>query len=372
MVQDHKYYIGIMSGTSMDGIDLALVDFSNDLPKVLATKGYPWPNNLGERLHPLCYSSNDEIEKIGDLSLELAHAYANAVKALLKDTGISADEIIAIGNHGQTIRHRPERHFSIQISNNAALAALTNIDTIGDFRSMDLALGGEGAPLVPAFHKYVFAQKGLLRFIVNIGGIANISVLDGFNDRVFGYDTGPGNTLLDQNCRFFWQDNYDHNGEKAKSGIINKDFLAKLLNHPYLAKPYPKSTGRETFTYSWIKELNETFKLNGQDLQRTLTYFSAKTIADQINKIAGSQKFEVYICGGGLNNTLLMQDLETELKTASFFSSTWDLGVDPDFVEAIAFAWLAKQFVEREPSNLPAVTGASRSAILGCLYPKPF
>ena len=371
MDNNPKYYIGIMSGTSMDGIDTAIVDFRGTHPKVIATGEYNWPKGLENKLHPLCMTGNDEIERVGDIANELACAYARAVNDLLEASKTDKSMIIAIGNHGQTIRHRPERHFSIQIGNNALLATLTDIDTIGDFRAMDLACDGQGAPLVPAFHRCVFGKENELRFIVNIGGISNITVLDGLNNKTFGFDTGPGNTLLDHNCRFFWQQNYDHNGEHAQAGFINDELLSRLLSHPYLAMQHPKSTGRETFTYSWVQGLVEDMVISGEDLQRTLTRYTAVTIADQIGKIAGGRNFETYICGGGLRNSLLMEDLQQLLPNCSVFAGTDKLGVDPDFVEAIAFAWLAKQFVERKPGNIPAVTGASRKAVLGCLYPKP-
>lgn len=373
MDTDCRYYIGIMSGTSMDGIDISIMDFnSSSMPAVIATGEYDWPEGLEARLHPLCHSGADEVEQIGEIANELAAAYACAVNDLLKKNGIDKSKIIAIGNHGQTIRHRPEKHFSVQIGNNALLAALTGIDTVGDFRAMDLACGGQGAPLVPAFHNSVFRKDSILRFIVNIGGISNISVLDGSGNPIIGFDTGPGNTLIDHNCRHFWNENYDHDGKHAQAGSVDSLLLKKMLSHPYFSMSYPKSTGRETFTYEWVESLTEGSNISGEDLQRTLTHLTAVSIADQINKIAGNRIFETYICGGGLKNKLLMSELRKLLPGSSVFDSTAVLGVDPDFVESIAFAWLAKQFTERKPGNIPSATGATTPAVLGCLYPKPY
>lgn len=360
-----------MSGTSMDGIDLAVINFKGDRPEMVCCAEYNWPQNLEKEMHPLCLTGNDEVEIIGDISIKLAQAYASAVNDLLEKKHIPRENIVAIGNHGQTIRHRPERGFSVQIGNNAMLAALTGIDTIGDFRNADMALGGQGAPLVPAFHRNVFYKHDCLRFILNIGGIANISVLDGTSDQTFGFDTGPGNTLLDQNCRNIWDIPYDKDGYYASQGNINNTFIDKALSHPYFSKPFPKSTGRETFTYEWIKSLNKECLLSNYDLQRSLTFLTAKSISDEILKIASNREYEVYVCGGGIHNSLLMKDLETLLKGCVTLGSTSCLGINPDFVEAAAFAWLAKQFIERKPGNLPSVTGASGYAVLGCLYPKP-
>lgn len=371
MEQNSKYYIGIMSGTSMDGIDVAIVDFSNTAPKLIAAECFPWDQNIAKQMNKLCLPGDNEIEICGDITYQISKSYAYAVNTILKNNHICSDEIIAIGNHGQTIRHRPERFFSVQIADNALLSYLTSIDTIGDFRSMDIACGGQGAPLVPAFHNDIFYKKNIIRIILNIGGIANISVLNGYNQTIIGYDTGPGNTLIDQNCNFYWNKPFDKNGEFASKGIVNNELLEIMLSHPYLQKTYPKSTGREVFTYDWVSQCIKNLDINKYDLQRTLTFFTAKTISDEILKFTNNKNYEVYVCGGGVYNKVILNDLKNLLVNCQCLESTNALGVDPNYVEAMAFAWLAKQYTENKPSNLPVVTGANCYAVLGCKYIAP-
>jgi len=366
-----KYYIGIMSGTSMDGIDLVLASFINGKPEIKAVKETFWPKEIINELHNLCSPSFNEINKVGEISCAISRVFAQGVNELLKEANVNKSEVVAIGSHGQTIRHHPEKGFSMQIGDGSLLAELTNIDVICDFRNADIAVCGEGAPLVPAFHNIVFRDPKKLRFIVNIGGISNISVLDHNNESVIGFDTGPGNTLLDYVTRTNWGEPYDKNSEHARKGIINDILLEKLLEHPYLKRAYPKSTGRETFTWEFVENCLSELKLSlkTEDLLRTLCAYTAKTIADQINIIAKGNEFETLVCGGGCHNPLLMQDLNKYLSNCTTLGSTEIIGANPDYVEALAFAWLALRFTERLPGNLPDVTGAKKPKILGCLYP---
>ncbi len=362
-------YIGLMSGTSMDGIDAALVNFDpqRDRPELVATHARSWPEDLVQQLHAICTPGENEIDRMGWLDQKVAEEFAAAVADLLTQADIRHDQVCAIGSHGQTIRHRPELGFTLQIGNGARLAALTGIDVICDFRMKDIALGGQGAPLVPAFHQAVFGKENETRFILNIGGISNVSALPGHADQVFGFDTGPGNTLLDAWFRRHHHGSYDAGGQWAGGGQIHQPLLTRLLSHPYFAQPYPKSTGRETFTLDWLlQQLAVCPQVSPQDVQRTLLEFTALTISDALRPLADTAR--LYLCGGGAHNPLLCERIAA-LMPGWQVTSTQALGMHPDWVEAIAFAWLAHCFCEHRPGNLPAVTGATRQGILGAFYP---
>ncbi|WP_017221135.1 anhydro-N-acetylmuramic acid kinase [Moritella dasanensis] len=388
MRNKRELYIGLMSGTSIDGIDAALVAFEDGKCQLLAQHLQPMPTTLTAKLHQLCRPHNDEITALATLEQPLAQAFALACQQLLAKTPYTASDVTAIGSHGQTIRHHPEHGFTLQIGDANILAALTNIDTVADFRRKDMALGGQGAPLVPAFHQAVFQHPTLNRAIINIGGLANITYLPSLEQDkpVIGYDTGPGNTLLDT---WFTTKNkstkgYDENGQWAKSGVIIQPLLSLLLQHPYFALLPPKSTGRELFNLAWLQsyldsDVDNTRQIySDANVQRTLTRFTAVSIANEVTKLQKASTLnngntldkntEVYICGGGAANPLLMADL-AQLLPHSPVMTTAEIGIDPDWVEAIAFAWLAKQHMHKQPGNLPAVTGASRTAILGAFYP---
>jgi anhydro-N-acetylmuramic acid kinase len=400
MRNKRELYIGLMSGTSIDGIDAALVAFEDGKCQLLAQHLQPMSAKLTAQLHQLCRPSNDEVTALAKIEQPLAQAFALACQQLLAKTPYTASDVTAIGSHGQTIRHHPEHGFTLQIGDANILAALTNIDTVADFRRKDMALGGQGAPLVPAFHQAVFQHPTLNRAIVNIGGLANITYLPSLEQDkpVIGYDTGPGNTLLDT---WFTTKNkstkgYDENGQWAKSGVIIQPLLSLLLQHPYFALLPPKSTGRELFNLAWLQsyldgDVDNTRQIySDADVQRTLTRFTAVSIANEVTKLQQASTLnnsntldkksdldksdsldkntEVYICGGGAANPLLMADL-AQLLPHSPAMTTAEIGIDPDWVEAIAFAWLAKQHMHKQPGNLPAVTGASRTAILGAFYP---
>lgn len=359
------YYIGLMTGTSLDGIDAVLVDFAAPMPRLLASHGVPYPAELRSALFALQASGDDELQRAAQAANAHSQACALAVQQLLAKSGIAAAQIVAIGNHGQTIRHRPELGFTLQIGNHALLAELTGIDVIGDFRSRDVAAGGQGAPLVPAFHHALFGDAAHSRVLLNIGGIANLSVLppDG---AVSGWDCGPGNVLMDLWIQRQQGLPYDADGAWAATGRVLPDLLAALLAEPWFALPAPKSTGRDLFHAAWLDRHLLGRNDAAADVQATLCQLTAQTCADAIRPAAPAA---VYVCGGGAHNRALLNALQNLLPNIPI-ASTAALGVDPDWVEAYAFAWLAQRFTARLPANLPAVTGARGLRVLGALYPK--
>lgn len=359
------FYIGLMTGTSLDGIDAALVDFSGTQPRLVAALGIPLEATLRADLLALQASGPDELHRAALAANAHSRACADAIKQLLIQTDIAPEQIRAIGNHGQTIRHRPELGYTLQIGNHALLAELTGITVIGDFRSRDVAAGGQGAPLVPAFHRALFGQSSETRVIVNIGGIANLTVLPA-DGAVTGWDCGPGNVLMDLWIQRNLGRNYDANGDWAASGTVLPDLLATLLAEPWFALPAPKSTGRDLFHADWLDARLAGRNDAPQDVEATLCALTARTIADaaRISKPAA-----LYLCGGGAHNATLAAMLAGELPDTRI-ASTAKLGVDPDWVEAYAFAWLARCCLERIPANLPAVTGAQGLRVLGAIFQK--
>lgn len=365
-------FIGLMSGTSLDGVDGVLAEFhDNGTIRTAATSYLPFPDSLRAELMALQAPSDNEIHREALCANELVHRYAECVSGLLGKAGIAADKVRAVGVHGQTIRHRPEHGYTRQINNPALLAELCGIDVIADFRSRDIAAGGQGAPLVPAFHQAVFGSKAETRVVANIGGIANISVL-GADGLVIGFDTGPGNVLMD-----FWigrhqGKTYDAEGMWAASGTGIPSLLQALLQEPYLRLPPPKSTGRDLFHPQWLEAKLAAFAdAAPADVQATLSAFTATTLADAIAAQAPHAS-SVHVCGGGAYNTHLMWQLELAMRERGHpmpVKSTDALGVSPNHVEALAFAWLAYRHVAREPGNLPSVTGAQGPRILGARYP---
>ena len=358
-------YIGLMSGTSLDGIDAALLDFGVHPPRVLATTFNAYPQTLVNSLLQLHHDQAGELHQSQQIANQLAHLYASAVAQLLVAANKQPIDIVAIGNHGQTIRHRPEHGYTLQLGNNALLAELSGIDVIGDFRSRDIAAGGQGAPLVPAFHRAIFGSEWHNRVILNIGGIANITSLPA-DGEVFGFDTGPGNLLLDSWIRLHRQQAYDSGGAWAASGAPIPALLAQLLAEPYLRQAPPKSTGRDLFNLSWLQQQLAP-EWRAEDVQATLLAYTCTTITNAIADYCTKCE-QIYVCGGGAHNTTLMQALQQQLPGIDI-ATTGELGIDPDWVEACAFAWLAHRFVQRQPGNLPAVTGASGLRVLGALYP---
>lgn len=367
---DHKeLYIGVMSGTSMDGVDTALVSIEDTGIILLAHDEFPMPDDIKARLLEVCIGQKTDLIAIGELDHQLGHLFADAVLQLLDKSGTPASSVTAIGNHGQTVFHQPtgDSPFTMQLGDANIIAAKTQIQTVADFRRKDMALGGQGAPLVPAFHHTIFHPRDSSVVVLNIGGISNISVLRP-NQPTLGYDTGPGNMLMDA-----WVDK--HTGEKfdrdalfALKGQLNQALLEQLLNESYLSKMPPKSTGRELFNLPWLEQQLTEFKdLAAEDVQCTLCEYTALTIANEVETYRLGNQPALYVCGGGTRNPLLMKRL-SELLPGWEVESTTSKGVDADYMEAMAFAWLAQRHVHQLPSNLPEVTGASRPASLGVLY----
>lgn len=362
-----QLYIGLMSGTSVDGIDAVLVDFSNHSIQLIEQHCHPFADELTESIqHIIQHASTVSLDSLGALDIALGHAYADAVLALLDKAKVKTSDIIAVGNHGQTLRHQPDTElpFSLQIGNAAVIAERTRITTINDFRSRDIAAGGQGAPLVPAFHKTIFSDTKESRVILNIGGIANITILDG--DKTRGFDTGPGNTLMDAVCQHYADKPYDANGELAATGQVNQELLDALIDHPYFEQSPPKSTGRELFNLEWLqRHLSDVENINESDLLATLSSLSALTISNDIKRHAPNCQ-RVLVCGGGAHNQHLIQQIQQQLSYP--IESTANYGLAPDWVEAAAFAWLAKQCMEKQAGNLPSATGAQGERILGAVY----
>ena len=385
---DDGLYIGMMSGTSLDGLDAVLCRFTDDIRAplhIVATYSQAFPPRLREVLLALCQPNgvqtlnptadepNNEIDWFGWASRAYGEFASSVVNSLLQQADTSPDDVLAIGCHGQTIRHRPEWGFSLQLVDANIIAERTGISVVHDFRRRDMAVGGQGAPLVPAFHAALFSHATDARVLLNLGGIANITVLPALNNAqtVVGYDTGPANLLLDAWTMRHLQQSFDADGQWAASGQVIAPLLKQLLTHPFFAKDYPKSTGREDFHLAWLDESLEQFANSVDatdhtpaDVQATLAELSAIAAADQIARFNNTQAAQVYVCGGGALNTHLLNRLRAHLPEWTI-STTQDLGLDPLWVEAAAFAWLARQTLMSETGNLPAVTGADKKVVLG-------
>ncbi|WP_062263412.1 anhydro-N-acetylmuramic acid kinase [Endozoicomonas arenosclerae] len=366
-----EYYIGLMSGTSLDAIDAVLVAFEENTSEnchQIQALSHPLPHDLREQLLALTLPGPDEIERMAIAEPAFARESAHAVQLLLEKAGFSATQITATGSHGQTIRHRPEKGFTLQIGDPSLIAELTGIQVVADFRRRDVAAGGQGAPLVPAFHQAVFSDSTHDRVILNIGGMSNISLLHADPQKpVTGFDTGPGNVLMDYWCQQHLDQPFDECGQWAASGKVDDQLLNAMLKDSYFSEAPPKSTGRERFNPGWLESHLKDFSgLPAENVAATLALLTAKTIALDICQYAPAFK-EVLVCGGGASNKHLMKLIENELNPIAVLT-TASLGIEPDWVEAVAFAWLAKQTLEGNPGNLPAVTGASGKRILGAIY----
>lgn len=366
-----QYYIGVMSGTSLDGVDLALVDFSQT-PKLIAADFTPMPDTLRVALSQLVKKGETSLQTLGELDHQLALLYANSIQRFLAKHQLNADDIVAVGCHGQTVWHSPKGQypFTMQIGDMNLLAAKTGITTVGDFRRRDMAFGGQGAPLVPAFHQAVFSSPERLTVVLNIGGISNISVLNP-NQQTIGYDVGAGNTLLDIWIEKHLGKRYDANGEWARTGKIHSALLALLLDEPFFQLPPPKSTGRELFNLEWLEDkLTQIEPLPAEDVQATLVEFTVQSIVQALRQIANPNAYPcvLLVCGGGAKNPLIMERLQTHLADWQV-STTTEYGLDVDYVEAAAFAWLAYQRLHNLPANLPSVTGATQAVSLGAIFP---
>lgn len=354
----------------MDGIDAALVEFGDHQCNILATAAIDYPTELrDELLQGSRTPASCTVDKIGQLDQWVGECFRDATVELLSQAGVEPDSIIAIGSHGQTLRHQPRaaRPFSLQIGDANIIAAGTGITTVADFRRRDIAVGGEGAPLTPAFHRWLFSGTEKKRAVLNIGGIANVTMLS--LPTVIGFDTGPGNTLLDGWTRSHLEKPFDEDGNWARSGTVSETLLDEMLSDPYFDLPPPKSTGFEYFNEAWVRSKVSTVpdaKRSAADVQATLAELSAHTIAKSVLHFAPDIE-EVLVCGGGVHNTDLMRRLRGRLPGTQVISTDAS-GLHPDWVEAAAFAWLAKRCLEGKPGNLPEVTGADHAEILGAVY----
>lgn len=370
-----ELFIGLMSGTSLDGVDGVLADFSEGRIAVRAYATAEFPVSLRAELMALNTPGDNELHRAALAGNGLARAYAGVVHQLLADSGIAAGSISAIGAHGQTVRHRPlefdEVGYTLQLNNPSLLAECTGIDVVGDFRSRDLAAGGQGAPLVPAFHRALFARADETVAVLNIGGISNLSVLPATHAPdgaiVLGFDCGPGNALMDHWCQTYQGQPFDRDGQWAAGGRVLPELLEKLLGDPYFAKAPPKSTGRDLFNPTWLAAQLGTTAMDPADVQATLTELTARACAADVIRHAEDSRLLI-VCGGGALNNHLLARLRALLPGVSVVAST-DQGLPPQQVEAAAFAWLARATVRREAGNLASVTGARGARVLGAIYP---
>ncbi len=365
-----ELFIGLMSGTSMDGVDGVLAACTDERTQVIQHVHQPLTPALSAELLSLNSSGPDELHRTALSANALVRVYAQVVAALLSGAAIQATAITAIGTHGQTVRHRPQEFdgtgYTLQLNNPALLAELTGIDVIADFRSRDVAAGGQGAPLVPTFHQAMFARPGQTVCVLNIGGISNISVLS--DDAVLGFDCGPGNALMDAWCQQHTGQAFDKDGAWAARGQINTALLATMLREPYFAKPPPKSTGRDLFNAPWLhQQLSRFSSLEPIDVQATLTELTAQACAFDVLRY-GPETERLIVCGGGALNSHLMARIQAHLPTQEVLSSQAH-GLPPQQVEAAAFAWLARKTMLRQTASLESITGTRGARVLGAIYP---
>jgi anhydro-N-acetylmuramic acid kinase len=369
-VTQTSLYLGLISGTSADGIDVALVSFEPQ-PRMHAALTHAYPDDLRQRILALAQGDGRiALDELGALDVEIARTFADAANALLARTVTAPAAVTGLGSHGQTVRHRPRgaTPYTLQLGDPNIVAELTGITTIADFRRRDLAAGGQGAPLAPAFHAAMLARSDASRVVLNLGGIANITILPrDAGAPVRGFDTGPASCLLDAWTQLHRGKPFDADGAFAASGSVDHALLARLLSDAYFGEPPPKSTGREVFNLTWLQRQLSRFDLSAADVQATLVALSARSIADAVHAHAPATQ-EVLVCGGGVHNPVLMAALASALSPASV-ASTAALGIDPDFVEAMLFAWLAhERLAERVPENVYTVTGARGARVLGGVY----
>ncbi|MBS0432750.1 MAG: anhydro-N-acetylmuramic acid kinase [Proteobacteria bacterium] len=361
-------YLGLISGTSADGIDAALASFE-PAPHLHAALTHPYPPALRARILELAQGDGvTSLDEIGALDARIGACFADAAQALLERARIEPARVAALGSHGQTLRHRPgaEPRFTMQLGDPNVLAERTRIVTVADFRRADLAAGGQAAPLLPIFHRALFARSGETLGVLNLGGIANLTVLCA-EGSVLGFDIGPGNGLLDAWCALHTGEAFDRDGAFASRGRIARSLLDRLLDDDYFRAPPPKSTGREHFHLDWLRSRASGSVLPpAEDVQATLLALTARSVADAVQRWAMDAR-EILVCGGGVHNPLLMRALRDALAPRRV-RSTAESGVDPDYLEAMAFAWLARERLAGRPGNLPAVTGAAGARVLGGVY----
>ena len=369
-----EFYVGIMSGTSLDGVDGVLVDFSDTLPSLLAHVNAPLSRALTEELLALNSAGPNELHRAALAANALVRVYAHVVANLLDLSGISNAQVTAVGAHGQTVRHQPQAFdgtgYTLQLNSPALLAELTGIDVVADFRSRDVAAGGQGAPLVPAFHQSVFGRPGETVATLNIGGISNLTVLGPkLMDDVLGFDCGPGNALMDAWCQQHLGQPFDADGAWAAAGRVHGELLAALLDEPYFSQSAPKSTGRDLFNPTWLTRKLEKFSaIAPVDVQATLTELTATTCSTNVKRY-GFESNSLIVCGGGAFNGHLMARLQALLPSLKV-SSSQAFGLPPQQVEAVAFAWLAQKTILRETASFQTVTGARGARVLGAVYPR--
>lgn len=362
------YYIGLISGTSIDGVDCALVQFENEQPQLQATHFKPCDAALREKILRLCEGRQIDLELYGQTDVEIGQVFATATKELLEKAAMDKSAIRAIGSHGQTVYHHPlgNHPFTLQLGDPNSIAALTGITTVADFRRRDMAAGGQGAPLAPLLHRNCFGSSSHDRVVLNVGGISNITVLNQ-DGSCCAFDTGPANVLMDYWIEKHKQKTFDKNGDWARTGKIDQALLKLLLDEDYFSKSIPKSTGRELFNGNWLqgKLQQHGEAVATEDVQATLLELTISTVVTEIKRVASPQ--QLYVCGGGAHNSALMEGLQQAFADCTVETSS-AAGIDPDWVEAIAFAWMAKQTIEGHPIDTSAFTGATVAAILGGIY----
>jgi len=360
-------YIGLMSGTSADSIDCATMDLSSEEIKVLSCNNFEIPEGLRADIIKSSQSEIIEQESIDDLNFRMAEVLVDSVNEIITDSNIEVEDIKAIGSHGQTIKHEPrsETPYSLQIGDPQKISNDLNLTTVGNFRHDDIEAGGEGAPLTPIFHNAVFGSDRKTKAIVNIGGITNITTLN--YPELIGFDTGPGNCLMDCWSRINNIGNYDDKGSWASSGTVNQSLKEVMMGDEYFSRKYPKSTGPDYFNYEWIKKnlLKLSKEIPAEDVQATLLQITVVSLIESLNSLNLSNE-NIYLCGGGVHNDFLCSEINKQ--NLGRVGTTLELGIDPDYVEAICFGWLAKQRIENKSFNLSSVTGSNGKVYLGRIY----
>jgi anhydro-N-acetylmuramic acid kinase len=365
-----ELYIGVMSGTSADAIDAVLVDFSSEKPLIIGTHSQPIVPTLKQAIYGLSLPGHDELNRLVEVSTAIAQLTSHTVNQLLNKTRHNPSEIKAIGSHGQTVRHQPNGNtrYTLQVGDAHIITTLTGITTVTDFRGRDIALGGQGAPLTPIFHQHMFANN-TPRVLLNVGGIANISILPHAEQKaLLGFDTGPGNTLLDHWIKEHRNQNYDDQGIWARQGQVHPVLLETLLNDTYFSTPPPKSTGLEYFNLIWLETyLSKLEPITAVDVQTTLTELTALSISNDIQRYVSEG--EIIVCGGGAYNQFLIERIQKHTPR-HILNSTELYGIKPEWIESVAFAWLAKLTMKGQHANTPSITGAKAAGILGVIYPR--
>jgi anhydro-N-acetylmuramic acid kinase len=363
-----RYFLGLISGTSVDGVDAVICEFGDRSCAIVAAQTFAYPPAIERRIQKLIQTGQAKLAEIGSIDVAVGRFFADCAVALIKGAGIDPREVEAIGHHGQTIWHEPDppEPFSWQLGDPNSVAAITGIDTVADIRRLDMASGGQGAPIVPAFHQWLFGSDESTRVILNVGGIANLTLLAPGRD-VLGFDTGPANTLLDSWTKRCRGEPFDSGGQWAATGRADPALLEVLLDDRYFRQPAPKSTGREHFNETWLKQKLAAFDrdIADADVAATLVELSARSITEAIATL-GLAEYTLFVCGGGAKNDTLMERLG--VLTGRPPRTTADFGLDPDWVEAAALAWLARARIDRIAGNVPTVTAAREARVLGGLY----